>query len=168
MAARVLLMGLMGAGKTAVGHAVADQAGWTYLDNDELVVRATGETAKQILAYQGEAALRAAESAALRAAIALQPPVVAGVAGGCVLIPADRGMLAEQTSVVWLRASHALLAERLASDTDRPWLAGDPAAAIERMAADREAGYAEVADLVVDVDDRTPGQIAGEILATFG
>lgn len=167
MPVRLLLMGLMGAGKTTVGQAVAEQAGWTYLDNDELVERATGETAKQILAEQGEPALRAAESAALRAAIALDPPVVAGVAGGAVLIPADRMILAAQRSVVWLRASHALLAERLASDTDRPWLAGDPAAAIERMAADREVGYAEVADLVVDVDGRTPQQIAEEILATF-
>lgn len=165
---RLLLIGLMGAGKTTVGHALARRTGWIYLDNDELVVQATGRTAKEILDSDGEGELRHAESAALRAAVELDPPVVAGVAGGCVLVAGDRAVLAEQPAVVWLRASLDLLVQRVGSGVDRPWLQGDPAGAVHRMAAEREALYAQVADLVVDVDGRSPAEVAAVVLDTFG
>jgi shikimate kinase len=164
---RVLLLGMMGAGKSTVGHAIAARTGWSYLDNDELVVRSTGRTARDILDADGEPALRAAESAALTEALRLEPPVVAGVAGGTVLVPTDRARLAEARGVVWLRAGVDTLVARVGAGVDRPWLQPDPRSAISRMVREREPLYAQVADLVVDVEHRTPEQVADVVLHTF-
>lgn len=165
---RILLMGMMGAGKSTIGHEVSHRTGWEYLDNDDLVERATGRTARDILDNEGVAALREAESAALTEALRLEPPVVAGVAGGAVLVPGDRRRLAEESGVVWLRARVETLARRVGTGEDRPWLQPDPRTALLTMYGEREPYYAEVADLVVDVDDKSPAQIADIILTTFG
>lgn len=164
---RLLLVGMMGAGKSTVGEAIAARTGWPYLDNDELVHRATGCTAREILQADGEQALREAESAALTEALRLTPPVVAGVAGGAVLVRGDRQRIAAAPAVIWLRASVDTLLARVGADARRPWLQPDPRAAITRMAAVREPLYAAVADLVVDVDTEPPDRIAERVLARF-
>jgi shikimate kinase len=160
----VLLIGMMGAGKSTVGRAIAARTGWPYVDNDELVRQATGREAPEVAAAGGEAALRAAESDALGRALALQPPAVAGVAGGVVLSPADRERLLAAGGVVWLRASLTTLAERVGSGEGRAWLQSDPEAALAALAAEREPYYAEVADAIVDVDDLTPEQAADAVI----
>lgn len=161
----MLLLGMMGAGKSTVGAAIAQRTGWHYYDNDELVEQATGRPPPQVLADEGEAALRAAETDALSRAVALQPPAVAGVAGGAVLDPANRDLLRAASGVVWLRARRATLVARVGSGAGRAWLQPDPAAAIDRLAAAREPYYAEVADAIVDVDDLTPDEAARAVLS---
>lgn len=123
----VLLVGMMGAGKSAVGWAVAERTGWTYFDNDELVEQATGCTPPQILAAGGERALRAAESDALHRALLLLPPAVASVPGGAVLDPVDRERLRVARSVVWLRARPDTLTHRVGSGSGRRPAAARPA-----------------------------------------
>ena len=108
---RILLVGMMGSGKSSVGRELAKRTGWPFLDNDELLERATGRTARQ-LAEGGEAALRAAEAAALREGLAVKPPAIIGVAGGAVLDPRDRKRIREGGFVVWLRAPADVLAAR--------------------------------------------------------
>lgn len=164
-ARRVLLMGMMGAGKTTVGRALAERAGWEYVDNDELVRRAVGETTEQLQRREGERSLREAESSALRYALELDPPVVAGVAGGAVTRPDDlRTLVRADALVVYLHASIELLIRRV-SGTHRPWLGDDPAGAMRSLYTGREPLYRRAARLVVDVDDRTPEQIADLIIA---
>ncbi len=163
----VLLVGMMGTGKSTVGRAIAARTGWRYVDNDDLVREATGRTAPEIAAADGATALRAAESDALTFALALPPPAVAGVAGGVVLDAADRERLRGADAVVWLRASQDTLAARVGAGEGRTGLQPDPAVAIAVLAAEREPYYAEVADAVVDVDGRTPEQAAEEIIALF-
>jgi shikimate dehydrogenase len=155
---------MMGAGKTTIGKAIATRTGWQYLDNDELVRRLTGRTAPE-LAAEGEQVLREVEARAMEAAIDLPPSVVAGIAGGVVLDPANREKLMAAREVVWLRASHRTLTRRVGSGEGRAWLKPDPATAIEKLAAAREPYYQQVADLIVDVDGKAPGAIAREILA---
>lgn len=162
---RVLLIGMMGAGKSAVGRAIAASTGWRYVDNDELVEQATGRSAPDIVATDGAAALRAAESQALTRALALPPPAVAGIAGGVVLSAADRERLRTADGVVWLRASQATLAERVGAGEGRAWLQPDPEVALAALAAEREPYYAEVADAIVEVDDLTPEQAAEAVIA---
>jgi shikimate kinase len=161
---RVLLIGMMATGKTTVGRAVAARTGWPYVDNDELVVRDTGLTARDLLARDGEPALRSAESAVLATLLEMPQPLVAGVPGGVVLDAGDRTRLRTGGHVVWLRAAVPTLVQRVGDASDRPWLGDDPAAALARLAAVRGPLYAEVATQVVDVDGRTPHDLAAEIL----
>jgi shikimate kinase len=154
---------MMGSGKTTVGQALTRITGWTYLDNDELVERATGRPTPEVLARADETELRRVEAAALDAALEVDPPVVAGVAAGTVLDPGARRRMMDEGFVVYLRASLDLLAARVGDGTGRPWLEGDPRAALERLHAGREPLYMEVADLVVDVDEETPDELAHRI-----
>lgn len=163
---RVLLIGMMGAGKTTIGHVLAAMTGWDYLDNDELLFRATGELTPDLLRDRGERALRDAESAALAMAFELDPPLIAGVAGGVVEAPADMARLRDGSAyVVWLRARIETLAARVGCGEGRPWLQPDPETALRRLHAGREQRYAAAASLIVDVEERRPDEIADEILA---
>lgn len=148
---RVILIGMMGSGKSTVGRALAARTGWPFVDNDELVERDTGSTARDILDREGEAALRRAEAAALRAAVAMPPPAIVASAAGTILDPDAREVLRQSGLVAWLRAPAPILAERAAGAAHRPWLDGDAEAWFVATLAEREPLYADVADLEVDV-----------------
>jgi len=162
---RILLVGMMGAGKTTVGRLLADRLGCRYLDSDEEVQAATGKTVPELFAEQGEAAFRAAESAALADAVAGDGPLVVSVAGGAVLNPANRDVLRRSGTVVWLRADPATLAARVGDGAGRPLLDGDPAAALRRLDQVRRPVYQSLAAVTVDVDHLDADQVADEVLA---
>lgn len=172
---RVVLVGMMGSGKTSVGRALARATGWAFLDNDALVQRATGRSAPALLHERGEDALREAEAAALGEGLAVPPPVILDVAGGVVTRARDRDRLRDVADragreagiVVWLRARVETLARRVGTGAGRAWLDGDPETALRRLYAGREPLYAEVATDVVDVDDRGPEQVADRIIAAL-
>ena len=93
MVDRLVLIGMMGAGKTTVGRMVAARLGWGYLDSDEQVMAATGCTVAELFAERGEAAFRAEEARVLAEALGGSEPVVVSAAGGVVLAPANRALL---------------------------------------------------------------------------
>ena len=166
MTDRVLLVGMMAAGKSTVGRIVADRLGWPYYDNDELLQRAVGVDTRTVLERDGEAALRRAESAALTVALTEAGPLVAGIAGGVVEDPLDRVRLQTGGFVVWLRATIDTLARR-ARGTDRPWLGDDPRAALTALYAGRADLYLSVASFVIDVDELPPPVVADRIIAAL-
>lgn len=159
---RVLLVGMMGAGKTTIGRELGTLLGWPAYDNDVLVARAAGKSTRRVLEEDGRAALRRAESGALDLALSLGPPLVAGVAGGVVTDPLDLDRMHRGGFVVWLRADLDTLVRRV-KGSDRPWLGDHPDAAMRMLAAGRMALYAETADLVLDEDDTTPALLARRI-----
>jgi shikimate kinase len=166
---KVLLVGMMGAGKSSVGTVLSAKLGWPYLDNDVLLERAAGATAPELLAQQGEPALRRAESQVLTLLLGMPGPIVGGVPGGVVLDGADRDRLREASAhVVWLRASVGVLARRVGGGNGRAWLGDDPAAALRRLATERNDCYEQVADQVVDVDALPVGAIARLVLEAIG
>lgn len=164
-AGHVVLVGMMGVGKTTVGEALAARLGRPFLDSDAEVEARTGRTVREIFAAEGEAAFRALETAVLAEALARPEPAVVAAAGGSVGDPANRERLRAAGTVVWLRASPGLLAERTAGGDHRPLLEHDPAGTLARLAAEREPLYREVADLVVDVDDRPAGRLVDHLTA---
>lgn len=165
---RILLIGMMGAGKTTVGRALGQRFGWPYLDSDEEVRRRTGRTVPQLFAEQGEAAFRAEEAAALAEACTSAHPVVVSVAGGAVLDPSNRELLARSGTVVWLRASLSTLSQRVGDGRTRPLLGGDPAAALARLYPERARLYAELAAVVIDVDDAPTERVVERVARAVG
>ena len=163
---RVLLIGMMGSGKTTVGYRLGRVLGWPYYDNDELVRRAGGIDTRVVQEELGVAALRRAESAALTVALMTAGPLVAGVAAGVVTDELDRVRLRAGGFVVWLRASLDTLTRRV-EGTDRPWLGDDPHGALTRLYAGRADLYRSVATLIVDVDTLPPDVIALRIAAAL-
>ncbi len=165
MTKRILLVGMMGAGKTTVGQALARRLGYPYLDSDEEVQRQSGQTVREIFETRGEAAFRALEKQALAQAVTSLGPVVVSVAGGAVLDPDNRRRMRQAGLVVWLRASLQTLARRVgAAQGHRPLLGEDPLAALTRLYQQRRPLYAQVADLVIDVDLLTPEQVVEQVL----
>ncbi len=162
---RILLVGMMGAGKTTTGALVARRLGWDYRDSDADVEALTGCTVPELFARDGEAAFRMAEAKVLSAACSQERPTVISVAGGAVLSENNRKLIRESGTVVWLRAEPPRLAERVGEGVGRPLLEGDTGEAMLRLAAQRAPHYAEVADAVIDVGDLTPDQVADRVLA---
>jgi shikimate kinase len=167
MADRILLVGMMGVGKTTVGRALAGRLGWTYLDSDEQVLAATGRTVKQISLEEGLETLHRFEDDALVAAIQSRSSVVVGVAGGALLVDANRALLEVEPHVVWLRASLETLAVRIGIKGDRPFFDGDPAGTLRELYEVRRPLYAEVATVTIDVDECTTEEIVGRILTAL-
>ena len=165
MTKRILLVGMMGAGKTTVGRALAQRLRYPYLDSDEQVERHTGQTVREIFETRGEAAFRAQEKQALAQALTSDGPVVVSVAGGAVLDPDNRRRMRQAGLVVWLRAGLQTLARRVgAGEGHRPLLGGDPLAALMRLYQQRRPLYGQVADMVIDVDLLTPEQVVELVL----
>jgi len=162
---RVLLVGMMGAGKTTVGRTFGQRLGWPYLDSDEEVRRRTGCTVPELFAQRGEAAFRAEEAAVLAEACTSPHPVVVSVAGGAVLAEANRALVASSGLVVWLRASLTTLTQRVGDGRTRPLLGSDPGAALARLYPERARLYEALADLVIDVDGVPVERIVEQITA---
>ncbi len=165
MVDRIVLVGMMGAGKTTVGRRLAERLGWDYLDSDEQVAETTGRTVPEIFAEDGEATFREVESGVLSTALAGAQPVVVSAAGGVVLSPANRARMAGSGTVVWLRADPSVLARRVGAGEGRPLLDDDPPGVLAALAAERRDLYASVASVTVDVDDLTPDQVVDRIFA---
>lgn len=168
MAEKILLVGMMGVGKSTVGLALARRLGWAYLDSDEQVMLRTGRTVPELFAEQGEAAFRAEERRALVEAVASGGPAVVSVAGGAVLDPDNRACIGSAGTVVWLRAAVATLASRVGTGEGRPLLGEEPAAALALLYEERRPLYAGLADVVVDVDDVTPNEAVDRIVGALG
>ena len=157
----LVLVGLMGAGKTTVGRLVAEATGRELVDVDVAIASRTGRTVRELWEEGGEAAYRSMESAEVLDA--LDRDVVIAAPGGVVLDPAVRAALAG-AEVIWLRADPAVLGERVRPGDHRPLLGPDPAADLAVMAEARADLYASVADLTIDTDGLTPDAVARRVL----
>lgn len=149
----VVLIGIMGAGKSAVGRRVAARLGRPFLDTDDLVVERAEMSIPEVFEQDGELMFRALESESLRHAVASEPTPLIAAGGGVVLSDANCEILREYTTVVWLDAPPEVLAERVGDGADRPLLSGGGPGVLDRLRAidaNRRARYEAVADVVVD------------------
>ncbi|MBI3919279.1 MAG: shikimate kinase [Betaproteobacteria bacterium] len=151
----IYLVGLMGAGKTAVGRALAKHLGKEFFDTDQEIERATGVRIPLIFDIEGEAGFRARESKVLRE-FTQHANIVLATGGGAVLSEHNRRLLTERGTVVYLRATVADLAKRTRNDRNRPLLSvPDPLVVLQRLHEERDLLYREVADLVIDTGSQS-------------
>ena len=161
----LVLVGMMGVGKTTVGRIVGERLGRRVVDSDQVIEARTGRTVREIFASDGEAAFRALETEALIEALTEQEPLVIAAAGGVVLSEQNRTALRDSPSkVVWLCADPATLVDRVRSGGHRPLLDDDPEAALQKMFAERTPLYRQVADAIVLVDGRSVTDVVDAVL----
>jgi len=165
MSRPIVLVGLMGCGKTTVGSDLAGRLGRPLWDGDLQLQELTGLTAAALAAERGPDVLHRIEVEVLAMGLAHRPVSVVGAAAAVVLDPRLPGMLS-QAWTVWLQVEVSHLVSRLRHDDGhRPELAGDLLATLREMARVRDPLYARVADLTLDADRATAAALVGRILA---
>lgn len=149
---RVVLLGMMGAGKTTTGRALAERLGWQRWDSDEAIEAHAGATGAEIAARDGVEALHDLEAELFLAALDGPRPTVLSPAASVVEVARCRAALRTCTLVAWLEAPVELLVERKAGGHHRrPMELTAAAASLER----RHRSFVEVADLRLDATEPT-------------
>jgi shikimate kinase len=139
----IVLVGLMGAGKSTVGRRLAKRLGLPFVDSDEEIERAAAREIGEIFGRFGEASFRDGERRVLRRLIAGGPKVIA-TGGGAFMDPETRALILERCTAVWLEADVETLATRVSRRDNRPLLAGrEPLPVLAEQAAIRNPVYAE-------------------------
>ncbi len=153
--ANVVLVGMMGSGKSSIGKRVAEGMGLTFVDTDERIVEMAGCSIPDIFDLEGEDGFRRRERAALQEMTPLRNHVIA-TGGGIILSKENRRTLRGLGYVIWLTASLDCLLFRVSQTRERPLvLTDDPRQRLADLMEQREALYDEVADLVVDTTELT-------------
>jgi 3-dehydroquinate synthase len=144
----IILIGMMGAGKTTVGKLLARQLGKTFVDSDEEIQRRTGVSIPHIFDVEGESGFRSRESGVIQELLA-QNDIVLATGGGAVLSPQNRAMMKQNGVVVYLKSSVHDLWQRTRHDQNRPLLQTEnPRAKLQELLYQREPLYEETADVV--------------------
>lgn len=163
----VVLIGMMGAGKTAVGAALARMLGVDFLDSDEEIVRAANMSVAEIFHRDGEVFFRAREAEVLTRLLTTKPCILS-TGGGAFLAPANRAEIAQKGVAVWLKADLNLLWQRVRHKTTRPLLrTPDPKATLSQLLAEREPIYAEAGVVVESNADYSIEDMARKVIAAL-
>lgn len=160
----IILVGMMGAGKTTIGRQLAHVLGRQFLDLDHEMEARCGVRVALIFDIEGEAGFRRRETALLDECSQYRGMVLA-TGGGAVLAPENRQVLKDRGVVVYLRAGVDELFRRVARDRTRPMLkASDPRQRIADLLAQREPLYEEVADVTLDTGAVPVAQVVRNLL----
>ncbi len=168
----IVLIGLMGAGKSTVGRLVARRLDRPFVDTDAIVEADAGRTIAEIFATEGERHFRELEAAAVRRVSAIRGQVIA-VGGGAVLDPASVTLLRGTGDLIWLDAPTSALVMHLTRSAhrgNRPLL-GDPAelsTTIERLRAERHDAYQRAATTTLQTEGRPVEVLADAIVIWAG
>jgi shikimate kinase/3-dehydroquinate synthase len=161
----IVLVGIMGAGKTAVGKRLAGNLGLPFIDTDQEVEAAAGFSVAEIFERFGEPAFRDVERRVIRRLLD-GPRVVLATGGGAFMDAETRGVIRARGLSIWIRASLPLLLRRVAGRTHRPLLmSGDPGTILQGLMQRRHPIYAE-ADIVIDSRDESVDSMANRMAET--
>jgi shikimate kinase len=145
----LILVGMMGSGKTTMGRALAKHLGKVFVDSDEEIIKRTGVTIPHIFDVEGEAGFRQREAVSIRELVERDNMVLA-TGGGTVLEEKNRAMLQQNGIVIYLKASVHDLWQRTRHDRNRPLLqTEDPHARLTELFKQRDPLYRQVSDIVV-------------------
>jgi shikimate kinase len=160
----IVLVGMMGAGKSSIGRRLASRLGLPFIDADTEIEKAAGMTIAEIFGTHGEPYFRAGEARVIARLLESGPQVLA-TGGGAFMNPDTRGVIRAKGISVWLRATLDVLNRRIRRRGDRPLLKNvDPSETLKRLIDERYPVYAE-ADLTVESRDVPHDTIVDEIVA---
>jgi shikimate kinase len=163
----IVLIGMMGAGKSSVGRCLQRRTGLARLDTDEMLATQFGIPIAQIFATHGEEKFRDAETELLRKLEPARPTIIV-TGGGIVLRSENVDLLKRLGTVVWLSADEAVLFERASRRNDRPLLQKEnPREVFSTLFKQREPLYAAAADIRVDTSVRSHDEVAETILSNL-
>jgi shikimate kinase len=163
----IFLVGMMGAGKTTIGKALARHLGREFVDCDRVLAERTGVPVATIFEIEGEEGFRRREAAVI-AELAEGADLVVATGGGSILAAENRRAMRESGTVVYLRARLESLWERTRHDSSRPLLATpDPRAKLQALLAEREPLYREMAHVTVDTGSPSTQTVVKRILAAL-
>lgn len=159
----IVLVGLMGAGKSAIGRRLAQRLGLPFIDADHEIEVAAGCTIEELFARHGEAAFREGERRVM-ARLLDQPVHVLATGGGAFIDDSTRALVKRRAISVWLRAELPLLLERVQRRSNRPLLKqGDPRQVLADLMERRYPIYAE-ADIAIDSRDLPLDQTTQDVV----
>jgi shikimate kinase len=163
----LVLVGMMGAGKSSVGKRLAQALDLPFKDADEEIERAAGLTIPDIFALRGEAEFREGERRVI-ARLLDDPPHVLATGGGAFVSAETRTLMRSKNAFsIWLRADPEVLARRVGRKNNRPLLRGkDPRQVLTELLAVREPAYSQ-ADLIVESNDGPHQHTVEAILAAL-
>jgi|TARA_Y100001970_G_scaffold140284_3_gene172641 shikimate kinase len=155
----------MGAGKSTIGRLLAKELKYPFKDSDREIEERTGADIPWIFDVEGEEGFRQREEAMI-AELVHEDGIVLATGGGVVMRPANRAALKAGGLVVYLRTSVEQQLQRTAKDRQRPLLqTADPEAVLRDLMARRDPLYREIADLIIETDQRGPKVVVNAILA---
>ena len=163
----LVLVGMMGAGKSTVGRRCATRLGRPFVDTDEIIESIAHLPVAEVFARDGEPAFRALEAGVVADVCAGPESSVIAMGGGAVLAAENRKHMRDTGFVVWLRAPVAQLARRVGDGAGRPLLSGDLAGTLERLAAVREPAYEAAAHAAIDTAGMSATAVVDAVLARF-
>jgi shikimate kinase len=159
----IVLVGMMGAGKTTVGRRLANRLGRHFVDSDEEIETAAGMTIEDIFATHGEADFRAGESRVI-ARLLKDNNIVLGTGGGAFVNTETRALVKAEAVSVWIKADFELLFARVSRRSNRPLLkTANPRETLKKLIEVRYPIYAE-ADVTVVSTDVPQDQVASEVI----
>jgi shikimate kinase len=162
----IVLVGLMGAGKTKIGRRLAARLNLPFSDSDNEIEAAAGETIEEIFRNRGEAVFRDGERRVI-ARLLEQPPHILATGGGAFMDPATRALIARRGISVWLRANLDVLVARVSRRNNRPLLQrSDPRSVLAELIDRRHPIYAE-ADIVIDSSEGSAEQTTMRVIAAL-
>lgn len=163
----LVLVGMMGAGKSTIGRLLARELDLPFTDMDTQIEAQAGQLIADIFAQQGEAAFRRLENQTLVNLLASHTPAVIAAGGGAFVQPANYELIQQNALSIWLKADLDTLVERVARRTHRPLLNGiDPRQKITELLAVREPVY-RTAHLTVDVGNNGLHDTVGRVYAAL-
>ena len=162
----IVLVGLMGAGKTTLGRRIAPELGLPFIDSDSEVEKAAGCTIGEIFKNSGEKIFRDVERRVMLRLLSKSPAVI-GSGGGSFMDVDTRNLIRKKGTSIWLRADLELLYRRAMRRTHRPLLNNDdPKNTLMRLMEERHAVY-QKADLIFDVTEDSPDKMAIKLVETL-
>ena len=151
MVTKIILVGMMGAGKTTIGKLLSNQLAFNFIDLDRKIEEKSGVKINTIFEIEGEGGFREREYLALNEALA-EEKVVISTGGGVVVKDINRSLIQKsEAMVVYLKASLDILLGRLKNDKTRPMLNKDnKLLSLQKLLSEREPFYENLADFIID------------------